>query len=50
MGASYDLSARLREEKSESWYKYHVAFHFSTMMSQMFVLKGIINYVEEVIA
>ncbi len=47
MGTSYDLSDRLREKKSQHWYKFHAGFHFSTMVSQLIVLNTMINYVKE---
>ena len=49
MGASYDLSVRLREKQSPHWYKYHMAYHLSTMVSQLIVLNTILRrrYSEE---
>jgi hypothetical protein len=47
MGASYEKSVGLREKKSPHWYKYHVGYHFSTMVSQLIVLNAMINYVDK---
>lgn len=38
MATSYQLSCGLREKKSPHWYKCHVAYHLSTMVSQLIVL------------
>ena len=46
MAKSYQLSCGLRKQKSPHWYKYHAAFHFSTMVSQLIVLNTMINYLE----
>ena len=46
MAGSYKWSVGLRKQTSPHWYKYHVAFHFSTMVSQLIVLNTMINYLE----
>ena len=46
MAGSYEWSVGLRKQTSPHWYKFHVAFHFSTMVSQLIVLNTMINYLE----
>jgi hypothetical protein len=43
MGASYYLAGRLSKQKNANWYKYHAAFHFSTMISQLIVLNTMLR-------
>lgn len=40
----YYLSGKLFAMKNNSWYKYHVAFHFIMMYEQFIILDSIVNW------